>query len=44
MDNLVGQGYDGGATMSSSKNGVQAKLGTITEMQHMFTAVHPFWP
>ena len=26
MDNLVGQGYDGAATMSSSKNGVQAKI------------------
>ena len=26
MDNLVGQGYDGEATMSYSKNGVQAKI------------------
>ena len=27
MDNLVGQGYDGAAVMSSSKNGVQAIVG-----------------
>ena len=26
MGNLVGQGYDGAATMSPSKNGVQAKI------------------
>ena len=26
MDNLVGQGYDGAPTMSSSKNGVHAKI------------------
>ena len=26
MDNLVGQCYDGAATMSSSKNGVHAKI------------------
>ena len=26
MNNLVGQGYDGAATMSSCKNGVQAKI------------------
>ena len=26
MDNLVGQGYDGAATMRSSKNGVQANI------------------
>ena len=26
MGNLVGQGYDGAATMSPSKNGVQAKM------------------
>ena len=26
MGNLVGRGYDGAATMSPSKNGVQAKI------------------
>ena len=42
MDNLVGQGYDGAATMSSSKMMFKQKLGTIIKMQHMFTAVHTF--
>ena len=44
MDNLVGQGYDGAATMSSSKMVFKQKLGTIIKMQHMFSAVHTFWP
>ena len=45
MDNLVGQGYDGAATMSSSKNGVQAKI-TVIKMPYVtyVTAVHTFWP
>ena len=44
IDNLVGQGYGGAATMSSSKMVLNQKLGTIIKMQHMFTAVHTFWP
>ena len=39
MDNLVGQGYDGAAKMV-----FEQKIRTIIKMQHMFTAVHTFWP
>ena len=42
MDNLVGQGYDGAATISYSKMVFKQKLGTIIKMQYMFTAVHTF--
>ena len=31
VDNLVGLGYDGAATMSSSNNGVQAKIRNYYE-------------
>ena len=42
IDNLIGQGYDRAAMMSSSKKCVQAKLGTIKKSNICSLPFTPF--